>query len=238
VIRLTLIMLALIILIPAISILRNKFREIEKPWIIWIQNNLQFIGMLGRVNYTILSTDNCQIIMCCLFFYSDSLLAFKMALMFCIGQFMVMVIKFFYHEPHPYWLTRDIKFHEEMCNDLKLEYGLPSFMLFNLQFLWVYINYNYRYKYSLSRNRFVTYLLSLFYFYNMVSTQLLLIYYGWVYLYQSVLTYAIVFAYLRVIIYFDDDIMIFAEQLGFIKKSSRVMKFSMLFLAVACFIIA
>ena len=67
---------------------------------------------------------------------------------------------------------------------------------------------------------------------------MLLIYYGWVYLYQSVLSYAIVFAYLRVIIYFDDDIMRFAEQLGFIKKSSRVMKFSILFLAVSCFIIS
>ena len=50
------------------------------------------------------------------------------------------------------------------------------------------------------------------------------------------LTYAIVFIYLRVIIYFDDDIMRFAEQLGFIKKTSRIMKFSMLFLAVCCFV--
>ena len=132
VIRLTLIMLALIIMIPAITILRGKFREIEKPAIIWIQNNLHFIGKLGQINVLILSTDNCQITMCCLFFYSDSLLAFKMALMFCIGQYLVMTFKFLYHEPHPYWVTQDIKFNEKMCDDIGMEYGLPSFMLFNL----------------------------------------------------------------------------------------------------------
>lgn len=166
----TLILLALIILIPAITILRGKFMEVEKPIIMWVQENLHFISSLGRFNFIILSTDNCQIIMCCLFFYSDSLLAFKMALMFCIGQFMVMMFKFFYREPHPYWIAPEIKYNEAHCGTLKLDYGLPNYMLFNLQFLWVYINYNYRYKYSLGRNKLVTVLLSAFYFYNMMST--------------------------------------------------------------------
>lgn len=52
------------------------------------------------------------------------------------------------------------------------------------------------------------------------------------------LTYAIVFTYLRVIIYYDNDIMRLTEQLGFIKKTSRVMKFNILFIAISCFIIA
>lgn len=174
--------------------------------------------------------------MIALFFYSDCFLAFKVALMFCIGQYLVMCFKFFYREPHPFYTTDTIQLKNNSC--AKLDYACPSYTLFNLQFMWVYINYNYRYKYNLSSNKVISYVLSLFYFLNMIMAQLFLIYFGWVYIYQSMLTYAIVFTYLRLIIYFDDDIMQFTEQLGFIKKTSRVMKFHILFAAVSGFILA
>ena len=104
--------------------------------------------------------------------------------------------------------------------------------------MWVYINYNYRYKYNLETSKASNVFLSIFYISNVILTQLFLVYFGKVYIYQSVLTYAIVFTYLRIIIYYDSDIMRMTEQLGFIKKTSRVMKFNILFIAVFSFIVA
>ena len=94
-----------------------------------------------------------------------------------------MVLKFFYREPRPFWYSSDIHLSNSTCDNIKFDYAMPSFMLFNLQFMWVYSNYNYRYKYSLENNRCISYLLSIFYFYNMVSTQLYLIFFGWIYIY-------------------------------------------------------
>lgn len=102
--------------------------------------------------------------------------------------------------------------------------------------MWVYIVFNYQLKYKLDRNKTCLRLLSILFAINVVISQLYLAYSGWTYIYQSVLSYLYTIIYLRLIIYLDDDIMRAIEQLSFIKKTSRTMKFMMLFLCIVAYI--
>lgn len=65
----------------------------------------------------------------------------------------------------------------------------------------------------------------------------LMIYFGWMFIYQVVITIFYTSIYLIIVIYFDDNIQQQVIMLGFNKKNSRVMKFYLLYTIIGCLIL-
>ena len=76
------------------------------------------------------------------------------------------------------------------------------------------------------------------YIFQILFQQFTLMYYGKIYAYQSFLSYLYTIIYLAVCIEFDNEIMALCEKIGFIRKTSRSMKFYLLFVIICLFIFA
>jgi hypothetical protein len=61
-----------------------------------------FFVMITNPNGTILSG-------LFLFLAFDSLIAFKSTLLYCLGSYIMILIKLLYESPRPFWLVKDIE---------------------------------------------------------------------------------------------------------------------------------
>jgi len=75
-----------------------------------------------------------------MFFSVDSMLSFKAIMMYSFGAYLMTLLKFFYKEPHPFWVVQEIQMDNTMCENIS--FAMPSSHLFNLQFIWSYMVYN------------------------------------------------------------------------------------------------
>ena len=75
----------------------------------------------------------------------DSLIAFKTTLLYCLGQYLMMLLKLLYQSPRPFWMERDIASLGQVC---LFDFSSPSMHLFNLCFFWLYSIYMYHQKYT------------------------------------------------------------------------------------------
>lgn len=172
-----------------------------------------------------------------LYLGGDSLLAVKITLVFCFGEYFMMMLKFFYADPHPYWVTQDIDILQPAtCN--KLDFATPVMHLFNCQSFYGYMIYNFFYKYTTNPNRTVFFCSEALILILLCFATVMNMVIGSGYLYQCILTYMYTFIYLSVLIIYDRDIMAFCEEAIFIKRTSRIYKFKILFYIIILFIIA
>jgi PAP2 superfamily len=83
--------------------------------------------------------------LCMYFLYltTDSLLAYKSALITCIGYYILTFLKLIYKNPRPFWLSEEI--HGLDC---RFDFGGPSYNLYTLTTFWAYNIIMYRMKYA------------------------------------------------------------------------------------------
>jgi hypothetical protein len=68
-----------------------------------------------------------------LYMTTDSLLAFKSAIITCFGYYFLTILKLLYKDGRPFWLSQEIVGHR--C---KFDFGGPSYHLYTLLTFWVY----------------------------------------------------------------------------------------------------
>ena len=133
----------LIVSIPLQVSLSNWIQEHEITLMLWVQKNFQFdesafqvqvfevVRLLTRMDAMI----NFHLIS---FLISDSLLSYKTTLCYCLGSYMMTVLKLIYHEPRPYWTNTEIKVAMNECD---FSYGNPTQATFNFIFFFTYSAY-------------------------------------------------------------------------------------------------
>jgi len=173
--------------------------------------------------------------MTCLFmalFYltTDSLIAFKSAMLTCFGLFFMTFLKLLYKDGRPFWIDENIKSY-----DCAFDFSGPSYHLFILSFFWFYNIIMYCMKYVERVNttlvNFLVLVLVLFLAWILIAG----LYTGTSFLYQNVVGMIYGLMYLVLCLNFDREIHKMCEKAGFIVQSSRKYKFYLFFLCIGLF---
>ena len=92
---------------------------------------------MGHVNSAV-------IVQLCFFMGSDSLIAYKTTMCYCVGFYLITLLQMMYREPRPYWVNKniDVKAH---C---PIDFAMPSKGSFNIVFFMSYICFMQLYKYK------------------------------------------------------------------------------------------
>ena len=170
-----------------------------------------------------------------LFLGGDSLIAFKGIFLYCLGIYCMMFIKVMYQSPRPFWVTTEISSNSDHCT---LSYASPSIHGFNTMFYLPYIIYMHLWKYNLNPNKLILAIVSLALVVYNILLILAMLLFGQIYIYQVFTTLVYCLIYHGICIIFDNEIMSFCEKLGFLKKTSRVLKFYLLFFIIGLYVIA
>ena len=134
----------------------------------------------------------------------DSLLAFKGALVYSLGVYIVMMMKLIMQDPRPYWVETKIKLTGSHCD---LSYAHPSIYVFNSVFFWSYTIYMRFWKFNATQSKFVITILSLMLFACFGMQVFAMALFGLVYPHQSLLTAFYSIMYLVFVVSFDQEIM-------------------------------
>lgn len=147
------------------------------------------------------------------FFYlaSDSLIAFKSAIMTCFGLYIITFLKLLYKDGRPFWLEADIKGY-----DCVFDFGGPGYHLYILTFFWSYNIVMYCMKYSEKVNYTLVNLLFVLLF--LVGCWIIIagLYTGTIFIYQNVIGMFYGLIYLVLCMNFDTEIHKMCEKTGFI----------------------
>jgi hypothetical protein len=173
-------------------------------------------------------------ILICLVLYlcTDTLIAFKSTIVYCIGVYLLVILKVIYQSPRPFWTSFEIQAYEGYC---EFNYASPSISIFNAVF---FMNYNiFMYFQKYTPVVYIPVVISLyilsFLYLIVVSTSLHV--FGLLYYYQIVVSALFSFVYLIICIRLDDGILTQMEKTGFIVKSSRKYKFYLIFITMMAY---
>jgi len=89
-----------------------------------------------------------------LYLTTDSLLAFKTAIITCFGYYILTFLKLMYKDARPFWLSNDITGYS--C---RFDFGDPSYHLYTLTTFWVYNIIMYKMKYAEKVNKQSVYMM-------------------------------------------------------------------------------
>jgi hypothetical protein len=173
---------------------------------------------------------------CAVLFYfyllTDSLIAFKSALLTCFGLFFITILKLLYKDGRPYWVDGDIQ--AGLC---LFDFSGPSYAMFILCFFYSYLIIMYCCKYVEKVNWPLVY--GLFAFQGLFGVWAFIsgLYAGTIYIYQNVVGLIYGFIYLVLCMNFDVEIHRICEKTGFVVQSSRKYKFYLFFTCIACFVV-
>lgn len=150
-------------------------------------------------------------ICCFLYLLTDSLIAFKTAILTCFGIYFITMLKLLYKDGRPYWV--DAKIEASACF---FDFSGPSYALFILAFFYSYIIIMYCMKYVEKINYALVYclfgFLTLFGAWTCVSGM----YAGTIYLYQNFIGLLYGLIYLVLCMNFDTEIHRICEKTGFV----------------------
>lgn len=73
------------------------------------------IDAVSQIFVRLMSVEVSISLMVILFYVSKSLVAFKISVLLLVGNYFVMVLKYLYAEPHPFWVTEKIKLNVNAC---------------------------------------------------------------------------------------------------------------------------
>ncbi len=148
-------MVLIIIIIPLQIFLERFLTEVEKKMIINVQksfgNSTALINVFS-IPLIIVRPDATMFFMEFLYLTTDSLLAFKTAIITCFGYYILTCLKLIYKDARPFWLSNDITGYS--C---RFDFGAPSYHLFTLTTFWVYNIIMYKMKYSEKVNKQLVY---------------------------------------------------------------------------------
>jgi len=92
--------------------------------------------------------DASMFIMEFLYLTTDSLLAFKTAIITCFGYYFLTFLKLLYKEARPFWLSNEIQGYS--CS---FDFGDPAYHLYTITTFWVYNIIMYQLKYAEKVNK-------------------------------------------------------------------------------------
>ena len=164
-----------------------------------------------------------QLILILVFYGGDSVLAFKTTLLWCLGLYLNMVLMMFYQFPHPFWVNKNISVNPVACRNI--DFACPSDELFSAQFVLGHLIYNFQYKYTFETKGWKLGAAGALYLAFLAITVVVQMQFGDLFLYQAILTLMLTSIYLSLTIYFDTELMQLVERIGFIKRTSRALKF-------------
>ena len=136
----------------------------------------------------------------------DSLIAFKANLVYCIGIFMITVLRLLYQSPRPFWSDGDISVINASYGLCDFTFANPNDNIFNVFFYYFYTLYMYFVRYTTKPNWCMVYLVSGL---NLLAACLLTYadyIFGITYLYQAGITLLYSIAYLLLCINFDMEL--------------------------------
>ena len=81
--------------------------------------------------------------MCMLYLCTDSLIAFKSAILTCFGIYIITFLKLIYKDGRPFWVSFDVEGY--LC---EFDFAGPSYHLFLVSFFWCYNIIMYLMKYA------------------------------------------------------------------------------------------
>ena len=152
---------------------------------------------------------------------ADSLLAFKGAIVTCVGIYMIAFMNIIYKDGRPFWNNKSI-ISNGLCY---FDFSSPSENSFLSFFFLNYMLIMGRYKYAGETNRSINAALIFGVIYLNVNCYFAGIANGVTYLYQSLMGTLTGFVYLVLCLTFDKEIHRWCEKTGFILQSSRLRKF-------------
>jgi len=109
----------LVFIIPAISIAKLYIRSFENGYIVKLQaltDNYDWLKSFNSIWYQICDLDNVDKYLIGLFLGTDPLIAFKIIFLFCLGNYSLMLTKYGYQEPHPFWVDNRITVPHYFCD--------------------------------------------------------------------------------------------------------------------------
>jgi hypothetical protein len=148
-----------------------------------------------------------------LFFYlcTDSLIAFKSAIITCFGLYTITFLKLLYKDGRPFWLNSEI-----YGFDCSFDFAGPGYHLFTITFFWSYNIIMYCMKYTEKVNGHLV----RFYFLLVILMALWIVvaglYTGTIFIYQNVLGLLYGLIFLVLCMNFDTEIHKMCEKTGFI----------------------
>ena len=138
--RVTAIFIAIIVL-PLQIFLKSMLQEEENKMIKdWQNNTSQGFKDFSYWVYRLTDTQMTLLSSIFLFLCSDSLIAFKTTLLYCLGQYLIVFLKLLYESPRPFWNDSKIEAMFEYCD---IDFASPSQHMFNLSFFWPYVIFMY-----------------------------------------------------------------------------------------------
>lgn len=78
-----------------------------------------------------------------LYLVTDSLLAFKSAIITCFGYYILTVLKLLYKDGRPFWLSQEV--YGYRC---RFDFGGPSYHLYTITTFWIYNIIMYQMKFA------------------------------------------------------------------------------------------
>ena len=228
-----------IILIPIQIIVYEDIKTYEIDAIIYLQSSFG-IGkessttiwmiklFLGFSSINFLSSLNIFI-----YYFTDTMIAFKASLMLGSCSFLVYALKLLVHDSRPFWIN-------EMVLSLrcKTSFGCPAF-IFTGMFLFNYLIFNISKMNNdkkldqLTKRHFnITEILSLIYILIILSSGFILILFGENFIYQIICSFCYVYVLLRIVIIFDELINYYAKNASIKETISRVFAFYLFILII------
>lgn len=167
------------------------------------------------------------------FMGTDSLIAFKSAILTSFGIYFITFLKLLYKDGRPFWLSNPVQ--GLMC---LFDFSGPAYHLFILTFFWCYNIIMYCMKYAESVNKVLVGILFSFAFLFGIYLLIAGAYTGTTYMYQNMVGMLYGVIYLALCMNFDTEIHRMCEKTGFIVQSSRKYKFYLFFLCIGLFVVA
>jgi hypothetical protein len=84
-----------------------------------------------------------------LFYSFDNILAFKGAICYCFGSFLMIIISIYYTSDRPFWVDGNIRTYQGFC---QFDFSCPSQHMLSIVFLMNYNIYMYFVKYTQKPN--------------------------------------------------------------------------------------
>jgi len=150
-------MVLAIIVIPLQIFLDKFLTSVEIPMIIAIQSSFGDSTVLLRIfeiPMMLVRPQATMNFMEFLYLTTDSLLAFKTAIISCFGYYILTCLRLMYKDTRPFWLSSDVIGHS--C---KFDFGSPSYHLYTLVTFWAYNIIMYQMKYTDAFNKIKVYLM-------------------------------------------------------------------------------
>jgi hypothetical protein len=225
-----------IIIIPLEIFVQNVLQDAEGTLIQKIQESFgqsEFLEVFMRIPIWLMRPETTCFFMFFFYLATDSLIAFKNAILTCFGLYFITFLKLLYKDGRPFWIKENIIGYE--CF---FDFGAPGYHLYILTFFWAYNIIMYCMKYAEKVNNllvgFLFTLLTLMGFWIVLSG----LYNGTIFIYQNVIGMLYGFIMLVLALNFDTEIHRLCEKTGFIVQSSRKYKFYLFFVCIGMFVVA